>query len=66
MIEIKMSLNNLQFKTPKPGDSHLVAISMKAGRRRPKMEKQTAPTNEIMGPKLGMAMASKTEKILRH
>lgn len=56
-----MSLNNLHFKTPKPGDSHLVAISINAGRRRPKIEKQTAPTSEIIGPKLGMAIASKTE-----
>lgn len=62
MTLIKMSLYNLHFKKPNPGDSQRVAISITAGKRSPRMEKQTAPTNDMMGPKFGIATASKTER----
>jgi hypothetical protein len=48
-----------QRRQPRPY-SQYVTVSMTAGQRSPSVEKQTLPTKEIMGPKLGTAIATAT------
>jgi len=48
-----------QRRQPRPC-SQYVTVSITAGHRSPSVEKQRAPTKEMMGPKLGTAIATAT------
>ena len=50
-----------QRRQPRPC-SQYVTVSITAGMRSPSVEKQRAPTKEMMGPKFGTAIATATGK----
>lgn len=53
-----MFFQSTQLKRPRPfGLSQKATVSITAGKMRPRNERQTAPTNEMKGPRFGIAIA---------
>lgn len=60
-----MFFHRTQLKRPSPlGLSQNVTVSTTEGKINPKNDRQTAPTNEMNGPKFGIAMAMHRVRIM--